>query len=47
MGKGMTIRVNIGRNTTWYERNGMIMDAMGRVSSLGVVNTTWWWERID
>jgi hypothetical protein len=30
MGKGMMIRENIGRKATWYERNGMIMDSMGR-----------------
>jgi hypothetical protein len=28
LGKGMTIRENIGRKTTWSERNGMIMDSM-------------------
>jgi hypothetical protein len=30
LGKGMMIRANIGRNTSRYERNGMIMDSMGR-----------------
>jgi hypothetical protein len=27
LGKGMMIRVNIGRKISWDERNGMIMDA--------------------
>jgi hypothetical protein len=35
LGKGMMIRVNIGRKISWYERNGMIMDAMGRGKSMG------------
>jgi hypothetical protein len=30
VGKGMMIRDNIGRKTSRYERNGMIMDAMGK-----------------
>jgi hypothetical protein len=30
LGKGMTIRTNIGRRTSWDERDGMIMDSMGR-----------------
>jgi hypothetical protein len=47
LGKGMMIRENIGRNISQYERNGMIMDTMGRGESLGVVKTTWCLERID
>jgi hypothetical protein len=35
LGKGMMIRENIGRKTSQYERNGMIMDAMGRGKFLG------------
>jgi hypothetical protein len=31
----MTIRVNIGRKTTWYERDGMVMDSMGRGNFIG------------
>jgi hypothetical protein len=31
----MTIRENIGRNTTWDKRNGMIMNTTGRGKSLG------------
>jgi hypothetical protein len=29
LGKGMKIRMNIGRKTSWDERDGMIMDSMG------------------
>jgi hypothetical protein len=35
LGKGMMIRVNIWRKNSQYERNGMIMDAMGRGKSKG------------
>jgi hypothetical protein len=34
-GKGMTIRVNIGRKASKDESNGMIMNTMGRGNSLG------------
>jgi hypothetical protein len=49
LGKGMTIRPNIGRKIAQDERDGMIMDTMGGGggSYLGVVKTTWWQERID
>jgi hypothetical protein len=30
LGKGVMIRVGIGRKTAWDERNGMIMDATER-----------------
>jgi hypothetical protein len=33
--KGMMIRVNIGRKTSQYERNGMIMDTTRRGKFLG------------
>jgi hypothetical protein len=33
----MTIRANIGRKTSWYKRNGMIMGTMGRGNSMGSV----------
>jgi hypothetical protein len=35
LGKGMTIRSNIGRKTAWDERDGMIMDSMGRGNFFG------------
>jgi hypothetical protein len=35
LGKGMMIRPNIGRKTTWDERDGMIMDSTGRGKDLG------------
>lgn len=35
LGKGMTIRANIGKKTSWCERNGMIMDATGMGKFLG------------
>jgi hypothetical protein len=35
MGKGMRIRLNIGRNISQDERDGMIMDSMGRGKFLG------------
>jgi hypothetical protein len=35
LGKGTTIRENIGRKTSRYERNGTIMDATGRGKSMG------------
>jgi hypothetical protein len=48
LGKGMTIRENIGRKISWYERNGMIMDAKWEAGSpWGVVKITWCWESID
>jgi hypothetical protein len=31
------IKVNIGRNTSWYLRNGMIMGTTGRGNSMGSV----------
>jgi hypothetical protein len=37
MGKGMMIKANIGRNTTRYESNGMIMDSTGRGKFVGCV----------
>jgi hypothetical protein len=30
LGKGITMRPNIGRKIAWDERDGMIMDSMGR-----------------
>jgi hypothetical protein len=47
LGKGMTIRPNIGRENSQDERDGMIMDSTEGGSSWGVVKITWWWERID
>jgi hypothetical protein len=47
LGKGVMIRVNIGRKIAWDERNGMIMDATGRVKFLGSGKTTCCQERID
>jgi hypothetical protein len=35
--KGMTIRTNIGRRTSKYQGNGMIMVTMGRGNSMGSV----------
>jgi hypothetical protein len=35
LGKKMTIRVNIGRKTTLYERDGMLMDSKGRGKFFG------------
>jgi hypothetical protein len=35
LGKGMMIRVNIGRKIARYERNGMIMDSTGRGKLFG------------
>jgi hypothetical protein len=38
LGKGVTIRPNIGRKGSWYKGNGMIMNTMGRRESLGSGN---------
>jgi hypothetical protein len=46
IGKGMMIRPNIGRKTAQDERDGMIMDSMGRGSLFGSGKKSWWWERI-
>jgi hypothetical protein len=35
LGKGVTIRTNIGRKASWYKGNGMIMNTTGRREALG------------
>jgi hypothetical protein len=35
LGKGVTIRTDIGREASWYKGNGMIMNTMGRREALG------------
>jgi hypothetical protein len=33
----MTVRVNVGKKTAWDQRNGMLMDTVGRGKSMGGV----------
>jgi hypothetical protein len=37
LGKGVAIGMNIGRKSSWYKWNGMIMNTTGRRESLGSV----------